>query len=607
MSEFDHKQFLQNLTSGPGVYQMLDKRQRVLYVGKARDLKKRLASYFRSNLTDVKTSAMMRQVCDIHVTLTQTENEALLLENNLIKKIHPPFNILLRDDKSYPYIFVSAHPLFPRIDIHRGPQKEKGQYFGPYPSAHAVHETLDWLQKIFKIRQCSDNFFQSRTRPCLQYQIKRCTAPCVGYVDSEAYNQNVRLAILFLQGKNKKILDELAKKMEKASLDLNFEEAARFRDQIISLRRIQERQYVSTQEGDIDVVALVCESGVICIQVIFIRDGRLIGNRSYFPTIPLMTELSEGLSAFLTQFYLSPNRGESLPKKIIVNLDLPDRQWIQDALSEQLGYRLTISDSLRGQFRQWVQMATMNAKQSLMSYLADKMHFHQRLEALQKALKLLALPQRLECFDISHTLGEATVASCVVFDVNGPLKAAYRRFNIQLETGGDDYAAMQQALTRHYLRLKSNEGEIPAILVIDGGKGQLAVAEKVLEELQVSDVVIIAISKGVTRKSGWETLYLSGHSVPFELAADSPGFHLLQQIRDEAHRFAITGHRSKRAKARKTSTLEEIPGIGAARRRELLKFFGGLQEIKLATVDEIAKVKGVSRELAQRIYDALRS
>jgi excinuclease ABC subunit C len=587
---------------------MLDKKANVIYVGKARDLKKRLSNYFRQNIVDRKTLALLEHLHSITVTLTHNENEALLLENTLIKKLQPHYNVLLRDDKSYPYIFLSASSEFPRLDFHRGPQKEKGHYFGPYPSAGSVHETLDVLQKLFKVRQCSDSFFKSRTRPCLQFYIKRCTAPCVGYIDAAAYQQNVHYTELFLQGKNKDILNELASKMERASAELRFEDAARIRDQIISVRRVLERQYVSTEEGDVDVIAIVSQSGVVCIHILFIRGGRLIGGKSYFPKVLFAENLEDILVEFLPQYYLSGMRGESYPKRIIINtkLEPEERQWIQDALSEQVHQKITISDSVRGQYKRWQDMTILNAKQALNSHLSDKMHYYQRLLAFQTLLQLPNLPQRIECFDVSHTMGEATVASCVVFDDKGPVKNAYRRFNITDVTPGDDYAALQQALTRRYTRLKAHDGsQIPDVLIIDGGKGQLSTAEAVIEELQVSGVTLIAVAKGPTRKPGMETLFVSKRSTPLEFSADSPALHLIQQIRDEAHRFAIVGHRQKQLKTRSKSFLENIPGIGAKRRRDLLRHFGGLQEIKNASVDELAKVQGISWDLAIRIYEAL--
>lgn len=607
MSEFDPKTFLTSLTARPGVYQMVNADDEILYVGKARNLKHRVSSYFRENILDPKTRALVEQIDHIVVIITKSENEALLLENNLIKKHKPRYNILLRDDKSYPFLFLSIYSEFPRLDIHRGPQREKGRYFGPYPSAGAVRETLDLLQKLFKIRQCSDTFFKSRTRPCLQYQIKRCTAPCVAYIDKDSYQKDVHHAELFLEGKSNEIINELATKMETSAKKLLFEDAAVYRDQLINLRRIQERQVVDldTRETDIDVMAVVSRGGVFCVHILFIRNGLLIGNKSHFPSVPPGMTDSEVLAEFLPQYYLSESRGESFPKSVIVNVRLEDRQWIENALSEQLHIKLSISELVRGNRKRLLDMTIENAQHALATYLAGKLHFHQRLESFRDLLKLPNLPQRLECYDISHTMGEATVAACVVFDPEGPLKKAYRRYNITGIKQGDDYAAIRQALTRRFALLKTNEGVLPDVLIIDGGKGQLAAAEEVLEELQVSGLTLIAIAKGPTRKAGEETIFISGSSEPLSLPSDSPALHLIQQIRDEAHRFAITGHRQKRAKARMVSSLESIPGIGSKRRRELLRHFGGFQEIQNASAEELAKVSGISLDLAKRIYDTL--
>ncbi len=605
MAKFDPAAFLASLTARPGIYEMLDVKGEVLYVGKAKNLKKRVASYFQRRLADTKTLALIEQVNNVVVTITNNENEALLLEDNLIKKFKPRYNVLLKDDKSYPYLFLSAHPQFPRLDIHRGPKRQKGRYFGPFPSVGAVRETLTLLQKIFKIRQCSDNFFSLRIRPCLQFYIQRCTAPCVSYITPEDYQRNVHYVELFLDGKNNEVIEELASKMDKAALNLDYEAAARFRDQVVSLRRVQEKQYMMGGSGDIDLVAAVQKLGVVCIQVQSIRNGRFLGGKSFFPAVPPNTNLNEVLAAFLPQYYLDTARGEVIPEMIILNAKLTETDWISNALSQQLGHKIQITERARGKAKQWLELATTNAQHSLHRHLADKVSYYQRFETLQTELQLPSLPQRIECFDVSHSLGEATVASCVVFDAEGPLKPDYRRFNIKNIQKGDDYAALNQALSRRYTRLKEGEGLLPDILLIDGGKGQLAEAIAVLEELQVSGVLLIGIAKGPERKPGLETLFIVGREHPIHLSPDSTALHLLQQIRDEAHRFAITGHRKQRAKARSQSPLEDISGIGAKRRRELLRQFGGLQEIKRASVEDIAKVPGINRELAQRIYDNL--
>jgi excinuclease ABC subunit C len=599
---FDPKAFLKTLTSRPGVYRMLDAAGEVIYVGKAKNLKRRVSSYFSRHDTSPKTRSMVAQIRNIEVTVTNTENEALLLENNLIKALRPRYNILLRDDKSYPYIYLSDDE-FPRLSLHRGRRSKKGRYFGPYPSAAAVRESLNLLQKLFPVRQCEDSFYRNRHRPCLQYQIKRCTGPCVDLIDSESYQEDVRHAVMFLEGKDNAIVDELVRKMEAASAALEFERAARYRDQIANLRRVQEKQYVMGGGADLDVIALALKDGVGCVQVFFIRGGRNLGNKSYFPQHTAQTDSAEILSAFISQYYLGGGE-HPIPGEILLSEPLPEQALLQQVLSEQAERKVALSDKLRGDRARWVQLARTNAEQALSSHLATRQNIMNRFEALRDALELDELPQRIECFDISHTMGEATVASCVVFDTNGAVKSDYRRFNIEGITPGDDYAAMEQALTRRFKRLKEGEGKYPDILLIDGGKGQLRQAEKVLEELQVIGVILIGVAKGPTRKPGLEQLILSGHSTPIILPPDSPALHLIQQVRDEAHRFAITGHRQRRAKARRTSTLEGIPGLGPKRRQQLLRQFGGLQEVARAGVEDLMVIKGISRKLAQSIYDA---
>ena len=596
---FDLKGFIKNLTSRPGVYRMLDAKGEVLYVGKARNLKKRVSSYFTRANTSAKTQSLVANIESLEVTITHTENEALLLENNLIKELKPRYNILLRDDKSYPYIHLSSEQEFPRLSIHRGTRHGRGQYFGPYPSAGAVHDTLSLLQKVFRIRQCEDSFFRNRSRPCLQYQIKRCTAPCVGLIDKTAYKNDVRHAVMFLEGKNPQVIDELVNKMDQASQAHAYEDAAGYRDQIASLRMIQERQYISGNQGDIDVIACVVHNGVGCVEVFYIRDGRNLGNKTFFPRHPSDADAVTILAAFIPQYYL----GRDVPKEIIVNHAIEDSALLQEVLSESAGHRVVINSRARGERARWRAMAVTNAEENITRHLASKANMMQRFIALQEVLKLDHQPQRLECFDISHTAGESTVASCVVFDAEGPVKADYRRFNIEGITPGDDYAAMKQALTRRYLRLKEGEGKLPDILFIDGGKGQVKQAEDVLEEMQVSDVIIIGIAKGRERKPGKEQLYLSHSKRMIRLPADSLALHLIQQIRDEAHRFAITGHRQRRAKAKNTSTLEGIPGIGPKRRRQLLKQFGGLHGIARAGIEDLANVEGISLQIARQIYD----
>ncbi len=600
---FDSKAFLKTLTSRPGVYRMLDVEGTVIYVGKAKNLKKRVSSYFRTQGLSPKTQALVANIAAIEVTVTHTENEALLLENNLIKQLRPRYNILLRDDKSYPYLVLSDDD-FPRLGFHRGKRGKKGRYFGPYPSASAVRESLNLLQKLFPVRQCEEHFYRNRSRPCLQYQIKRCSAPCVGLVSKEQYAEDVRHAAMFLEGKDNAIIDELVKLMEHASAALEFEQAARFRDQIANLRRVQEKQYVMGEGGDLDVVAARVRNGIGCVQVFFIRGGRNLGNKSYFPSHTAESDEAALLQAFLPQYYLAEGRsGASLPGEIILSTRLPEQSLLQQVLSEKAGRKLALSDSVRGDRARWRELAVTNADQALSSRLAAKANIYARFVALQEAFALAEMPQRLECFDISHTMGEATVASCVVFDTNGALKSDYRRFNIEGITPGDDYAAMKQALTRRFKRLKEGEGKFPDILLIDGGKGQLTQAEEVMEELQVAGVMLMGVAKGPERRPGLEQLILSGQARPTILPADSPALHLVQQVRDEAHRFAITGHRQRRAKARRSSVLEDIPGLGPKRRQLLLKQFGGLQEVARAGVEDLSNIKGISRQLAQSIYD----
>jgi excinuclease ABC subunit C len=608
-STFDAKTFLKNLTTHPGVYQMRNSAGDVLYVGKARNLKKRVSSYFQRISTDRKTQSMVQQIAGIEIILTHSENEALLLESNLIKQLKPRYNILLRDDKSYPYLFLSDQEDFPQLDFHRGAKSRKGRYFGPYPSAGSVRETLALLQKLFKIRQCNDHFFRSRTRPCIQYQIKRCTAPCVGYIDKKTYQQNVHYAVLFLEGKNETVIKELADKMEQASAQLDYEQATIYRDQIVNLRQTQERQHISggTENSHVDVIAISQYLDHNCVLVLYVRGGRVIGTKAFFPAAPADSQKEEVLAAFLPQYYLSPHRGHDIPKHIVIGVKLEEKAWIEEALSQALQTKIEIIDQPRGQRRQWLNIAMTNAQHSLQTQVLERSHFVKRLEALQHALNLSSTPQRLECFDVSHTLGEATVASCVVFTTEGPSNKDYRRFNITGLTPGDDYGALKQALVRRYTRLKIGEGRLPDILIIDGGKGQLKQGCDMLEELQISGVILLAIAKGPGRKAGLETIYMNGRDTPILLQPDSPALHIIQQMRDEAHRFAITAHRGQRAKARTKSTLEEIEGVGPKRRRELLRHFGGLQEIKKASIAELAKIPGISLALAERIYNVLHS
>lgn len=604
MMEFDSKVFLRNLPNKPGVYQMLGENDVILYIGKARNLKDRLSSYFQRNLS-IKTHALMQQVKRIEVSIT-SENEALLLEQNLIKQYKPRYNILMRDDKSYPYLYLSTHQKFPRLDLYRGKKtKSNGKYFGPYPSVVAVRETLNLLQKLFRIRQCTDTFFQNRTRPCLQYQIKRCTAPCVGLISEQDYQQDVKNALLFLEGKNREIIELLSERMEICAHNLDFEQAAHYRDQIANLRRIQEKQYVSNIKGNIDVVAIAEMQDLFCIHVMTIRDGNLIANKNYFPTHTQYADKKEILTAFLSQHYVEQQNHIYFPEKIIVNLEISDSDWLSNAISTLCKKRVVIQTRVKGERSKWLQMAEVNAKQALTNQLSDQIKVNERLISLQQLLDLPGLPERMECFDISHSSGEATVASCVVFEHGIPNKNLYRRFNISGITKGDDYAAMRQVLLRRYKKLKVEQGKLPDVVFIDGGKGQLHQAQSVINELGLSGILLVGVAKGPERKPGFETLFIDDQKEPVHCDPSSKALHLIQSIRDEAHRFAITGHRQQRSKTRNISMLEQIEGIGAKRRRDLLRFFGGLNEIKSASVEEIANVPGISKALAKRIYQAL--
>lgn len=600
---FDSKSFLRRLTQRPGVYQMFGSDDKILYVGKAKNLKNRVSSYFRSSGLSTKTQALVARIRRIEVTVTGSETEALLLEQNLIKQQRPPYNILLRDDKSYPYIFVSERDAYPSIAFQRGTGRKKGRYFGPYPSSGAVRESLNLLQKVFRVRQCEDSFFRNRSRPCLQHQIKRCTAPCVGLITEEAYRQDLNHAMQFLEGRNKELMHTLAREMETAAAGLEFERAASLRDQISALQQVQEQQYVSGQSGEADVLGCAVQPGGVCVHALFVRGGRVIGSKVYHPKVSIEDTPAEVLSSFIAQFYLSGPR--EIPSAVIVAAELPDQSCLQEALEQRRGRKVSILSRVRGDRAGWQRLAQTNAEQQLGSHLASKQNTYNRYLALQDALGLDTVPQRLECFDISHSSGEATVASCVVFDREGPKKSDYRRFNIEGITGGDDYAAMHQALSRRYTRVRKGEGALPDLLIIDGGKGQVGQAMAVMEELQISEVLVVGIAKGPTRKAGFEVLVRGDTGDETVLASDSPALHLLQHIRDESHRFAITGHRARRGKARQKSTLEGIAGVGPKRRRELLKHFGGVKEVERASVEEIAKVSTISRTLAQEIYAAL--
>lgn len=603
MSGFDPESFLKQLTTRPGVYQMYDAEGKLLYVGKARNLRARVSSYFRASGLTTKTMALVARIADIQVTVTSTEVDALLLEHNLIKSDRPPYNILLRDDKSYPYIFLSTEDEFPRLSLHRGAKRRKGTYFGPYPSASAVRESLHFLQKVFRVRQCEDSFFRNRSRPCLQYQIDRCTGPCVGLVSAEDYAEQVQHTALFLGGKSQELMVRLADDMEQAAATLEFERAAVYRDQLSQLQHVQASQGIEGASGELDILAATVEGGRACVQVLFVRNAQVLGSKTYYPPLKLDESIAEVLAAFLPQFYLAALR--PIPGEIIVN-ELPEGSAsLAQALTDQAGRKVAIRSRVRDARARWLQLARQTAETNLRSHLAGRQSTLERLQALQSVLDLPQLPERMECFDISHSSGEATVASCVVFDQNGPRKSDYRRFNIEGVTAGDDYAAMQQALERRYKRLQAGEGSLPDILFIDGGKGQVAQAMDVLAELQLPEIEVVGVAKGVTRKAGFETLVRGDSGVEQRLRGDNPALHLIQAVRDEAHRFAITGHRARRDKARTQSSLEGIPGVGAKRRRELLRHFGSAAGVSNANVAELKKISGISATLAQQIYDHL--
>ncbi|WP_341504143.1 excinuclease ABC subunit UvrC [Gallaecimonas sp. GXIMD4217] len=603
MDSFDPKAFLKALTSKPGVYRMYDGAGTVIYVGKAKNLKKRVSSYFSRTPDSVKTQALVAQIRSIEVTVTNTETEALILENHLIKAHRPKYNVLLRDDKGYPYILVSGHR-HPRIAVHRGPKKEKGDYYGPYPSAGAVRESLKLMQRLFPVRQCEDAYYRNRSRPCLQYQLKRCLAPCVpGHVSDEDYQVEVELAKLFLSGKNQQVIASLVEKMEAASRELQFEAAARYRDQIQALRTVQESQWVSGNAVELDIIASAEDKGQLAVQVLVVRDNKVLGSKSYFPKMPKGTELEEGLTAFLQQFYLGGISGRTPPAEVLVDRTLPELAVLEEAVSQEVGRKVRFRSNVRGERRRYLQLAAKNAQTALASHLATRDSIQGRYRSLRARLGLVDPIARMECFDISHTMGQQTVASCVVFGEEGPLKSDYRRYNIKDITPGDDYAAMAQALARRY---KEGAENLPDILFIDGGKGQLAQAERHFADWP-NGPLLIGVAKGVDRRAGQEVLIFGGSHQEVNLPADDPALHLVQHIRDEAHRFAISGHRGQRAKAKRTSTLEGIEGIGPKKRQALLKFMGGLQQVQKASVDELAKVPGISRSLAERIHATLHS
>ena len=600
-AKFAPKAYVDSLPARPGVYRMLDAAGEVLYVGKARNLKSRVASYFQPSNVHPKVQALIAKTAGMEVTITNSDTEALLLEFNLIKRHRPRFNVVLRDDKSFPFVHLATNHEFPSLTFYRGSRKEPGRFFGPYPSAGAVRETLQRLQKLFRLRKCADGYFAHRSRPCLQYQIRRCTAPCVGLISKEQYQRDVDAAIKVLEGRNDEVYQDLASRMEEAAQRLQFEEAAKLRDQMASLKTVQAQQIVTADiHHDADVIAIAQASGEYCVALMFVRGGRSLGHATFFPKAPF-AEPAEVLAAFVSQYYLE----REAPAEIIVEHDFEEAALLESTLAARASHKVRIASAVRGIRASWLEMMRGNAGQSLQMRGLARASIESALEDIREALNLDGVPHRIECFDISHTGGTDTVASCVVFGVEGPLKGDYRRFNIAGIEPGDDYAAMHQALTRRYKRVRDGEYSAPDLLLIDGGKGQLAQAAAVLEELGVAGITLVGVAKGADRRPGQEQLFLLGRETPTILPADSHALHLIQRVRDEAHRFAIAGHRRKRAKRHSQSILETIPGLGPVKRRELLKQFGGLQGILRAGIDDFVRVRGFGRELAELIYEHL--
>ncbi len=604
--DFDGKALCATLTTQCGVYRMLDRVGTVLYVGKARNLRQRISSYYRCGARHgAKTEALLSQVRAVEVTVTPTENEALILENNLIKELKPRYNVVLRDDKSYPYIYIASDQEFPRLCFHRGARSGQGRYFGPFPSAGAVRQSLKLLQKLFLLRPCEDSFFRNRTRPCLQHQIKRCSAPCVGLIDAKSYTEDVAHAVMFLEGRDRSVIEHLAARMEGSAAALEFERAARYRDQIAQLQKVRQPQCISSGNGEMDVVACVAREGLACVQVFFVRGGHNLGNHAYFPEHAGACSAPEVLVAFLSQFYLDVRYDRSIPPEILASHAVAGHELLAEVLSGRAGHKVAIHSRVRGERARFLEMAVQNADLCLSERFANIFAQRRRLTALQTALGQSAGIARIECFDVSHTQGEAPVASCVVFGPDGPEKSAYRRFGIEGVAAGDDYGALRQALARHYARMLREGREPPEVLVIDGGRGQLTEALQVLHGLGVSGVQVIGIAKGTARKPGLETVFVGLDQRVLPLASDSDALHLIQQIRDEAHRFAITGHRRARARDRRISPLERFVGIGQTRRKDLLRYFGGLQGVMRAALEDLCRVPGISRRLAARIHGEL--
>ena len=606
MPAFDPNPFLQNLTSRPGIYQMLSVSGDIIYVGKAKNLRKRVSSYFQKQDHSPKTKVMVKQIEDIHVVVTASENEALILENQLIKKHKPRYNVIFRDDKTYPYIHLSDEE-YPRLSIHRGRQAKKGDYFGPFTGSSSARYSISLMQKLFAIRQCENSVFKYRSRPCLQYQIKRCSGSCVAKISNEDYQKDVELVRLFYKGKNESVIGELTQRMERASESLEFEKAADLRDQIVSLRRVLEKQSVNnlnaSRANSIDIIAASAREKTAVVFVLQVRNGIVQGSRQYFPKLPADTSNGEILTSFIGQYY--PQNKNEIPNEIITSMPADNGEFLAELLTELAGRKVKLLHQVKTNKASWLEMANRNVEQILISKLKAKTHLNKRMQVLMDELSLDKLPFRMECFDISHFQGEETVASCVVFEQGQSKKSDYRRFNIKGVTQGDDYAAIEQAVRRRFERLVKEDAKLPDLLLIDGGKGQLNQAQKVLEDLNLPQVTLIGVAKGSDRKVGMEQIFFPSEAVARRLDEDSPGLHLIQAIRDEAHRFAITGHRGKRDKKRKTSTLEGITGVGAKRRKALIQHFGGLQGILRAGVEDLKQVEGINEKLAETIYDFL--
>ncbi len=599
---FDSGRFLKSLTRLPGIYQMINQGGEIIYIGKAKNLKNRVSSYFQKQDHPPKTRVMVSQISDIQIIVTDSENEALILENQLIKKYRPRYNVVFRDDKSYPYIFLSDET-YPRLTIHRGRHKSKGDYFGPFTGSTAARYSISLMQRLFRIRQCENSVFKHRSRPCLQYQINRCSGSCVNKISEQDYISDVQLVRLFYQGKNESVIETLNQRMLGASAALDYEQAARLRDQIVQLRRVLEQQIVRGSDTDTDIVAVGISEKIAAVFVLHIRNGLVQGNRNFYPKVPGGTNEQELLESFIGHFYTASQN--ELPAEIVVNHQLSEEKELATLLSEVRQSKVRVIHRVKTSRAAWLKMANKNLKELISSKLASQNHTQKRMQSLMNELGLDKLPERMECFDISHFQGEQTVASCVVFEGGAAKKSDYRRFNITGVIEGDDYAAIEQAVRRRFQRLVKEDARLPDLLIIDGGKGQLHQAQKVLESLCLQQVTLISVAKGSDRKVGMEQIFFPSEAVARRLEEDSPGLHLIQAIRDEAHRFAITGHRGKRDKVRKTSVLEGIPGVGAKRRRAIIQHFGGLQEIKRAGVNDLKQVEGISQNLAQLIYDHL--